>query len=92
MKVISYLCWIFRKPTCSDKGKERGIFVAASPGRQGTLPRLLEGPSICCPGVPSSCSSPAVSPSWLQAFPASVSEAPQASVVSFLGKNIEVRK
>lgn len=88
VKVISYLCWIFRKPTC----RERGIFIAASPGRQGTPPRLLEGPSICCPGVPSSCYSPAVSPSWFQAFPASVSEAPQASVVSFIGKNIEVRK
>lgn len=59
MKVISYLCWIFKKPTCSDKGKERGTFTAASLRHQGTLPRLLK-PQHLLPRVPSSCYSPAL--------------------------------
>lgn len=52
MKVISYLCRIFRKPTCSNRGKGGASSLWLLLGLQGMPPGLLMGPTICFPGSP----------------------------------------
>lgn len=62
VKVISYLCRIFRKPTYSNKGEGETSSLWLLLGHQGMPPRPLVGPSICFPGkqrlLLSSCSRP----------------------------------
>lgn len=62
VKVISYLCRIFRKPTCSNRGGGRSTFTGAPLGHQGgrlgswwaPAPAFLEAQRLLL----SSCSRP----------------------------------
>lgn len=60
MKVISYLCKIFRKPTCGNKAEGRGIFTVASRRASGYAAWAPGGPQPLLPWEPNACYSPAV--------------------------------